>query len=162
MIVKSGTKDYWNLLKTIKNKDKIFFNGCFDIIHLGHLSLINKAKRIIKDDWVYSSDAIIIAAINSDNSFNKQNKSHKLINDEIYRATFLKMLGIDYVIIFDEMHPEAIIKEIQPKTIIKGSDYKEKEYPEKQLILDMGIIIEYINILGEYSTTNIYERIRSL
>ena len=154
MIIKAFSEEYFKELKEIRKKDIIFFNGVFDLIHLGHLKMINHIKKNR-----YMGNSVIICAINSDESVRKLNKSHPLINDEIYRANFLLELGIDRVIIFDEDNPSALIMSLMPDVVFKGEDYKNENFPEKEFLDKTKIRYSFIKKVDGYSTTNIYNRI---
>lgn len=100
------------------NKKIIFTNGCFDIIHLGHLQLLNFCKKF---------KGKIIVGINSDKSVKRLKGIDRPINKEKYRKKFLEELNIAYkVIIFKELTPINLIKKIKPNIIVKGNDYKIK------------------------------------
>ena len=96
-----------------------FTNGCFDVLHYGHISCIERSKQ--------HCDKLIIA-INSDSSVKKIKGKNRPINNELYRAQILSSLKFcDYVIIFKETTPLSIIKKIKPDLITKGGDYKNKK-----------------------------------
>jgi len=140
-------------IKLIKNNyDKITFtNGCFDIIHAGHIKLLQFAKK---------KGEILIVGLNSDNSIKQIKGENRPINNIKLRIELLKSLNIiDYIIIFDNLTPYNIIKELKPYYLIKGSDYKEKkiigkEYVKEILIYESNIEIStsiIINKINEYN-----------
>jgi len=101
------------------NKKIIFTNGCFDIIHLGHLQLLNFCKKL---------KGKVIVGINSDKSVKHLKGNNRPINKEKYRKNFLEELNVvDKVVIFNELTPINLIKKIKPNIIVKGNDYKKKD-----------------------------------
>ena len=128
-------------------KEKIIFtNGCFDIIHIGHLRLLNECKKLGK----------LIIGINSDKSIRKIKGIKRPINNENDRKKFLEELNIaDDIIIFDNETPYNLIKKIKPDILIKGGDYKKENIIGKDLVKEIKII----NYLDNYSTSKIINKI---
>lgn len=153
-IVKAFSKEFYNELKDIRKKKILFFNGCFDILHLGHLKMINHLLLSKERNKYY-----VICGLNSDESVRKQNKSHPLVNDEMSRAQFLIELGIDKVIIFDEESPKTLLMNLIPDIVTKGDEYANKDYDEKEFLETIGCTIDYYNHINGYSTTDIYNTI---
>lgn len=156
MILKAFSYEYFKKLKQFRKENIVFLNGCFDVIHQGHLRLINRARN-----WAHKNNHILIIGLNSDESVKKLNKSHPLINDEKNRAAVLEELGVDYVIIFDEETPSTLIMNIMPDVIYKGEQYKNIEFDEKELITSTSIQIFWDYNIPGLSTTNIYNKIKS-
>ena len=141
----------WNDLKAILdlNRDKkiVFTNGCFDILHVGHLKYLKKAKEL---------GDILVVAINSDSSVRKIKGEKRPINLEDDRAYLLSGLAcVDYVTIFSEETPYKIIDFLKPNILVKGADYKNKEVVGSNLV-DEVKLIEFVT--GK-STTNIIDKI---
>jgi D-beta-D-heptose 7-phosphate kinase/D-beta-D-heptose 1-phosphate adenosyltransferase len=139
------------LTKLRINKKKIVFtNGCFDLLHPGHLKILNESKK--KGD-------ILIVGLNSDKSVkNLKGKTRPIIN-QLDRANILSSLNVvDYVIIFDEKTPLNIIKSIKPDIITKGSDYKNKNIVGSNYIKKRGGKIILIPNYKNYSTSKIIEK----
>jgi len=136
-----------NLRKTHKNI--VFTNGCFDIVHIGHLKLLNYSRSL---------GDILVLGLNSDSSIKKLKGELRPINKELDRIEFIQLLNIvDYIIIFDEETPLEIIKNLEPDILIKGSDYSinnviGKEYAKKIMLFDL---------IQDKSTTNIIKKIKS-
>lgn len=108
----------------------VFTNGCFDIIHAGHVQYLNQAKAL---------GDILIVGLNSDDSVHRLKGPTRPINSEEDRATVLGALKpVDYVVIFDEETPYELIKAIQPNVLVKGGDYKIED------IVGAGIVEETI------------------
>ena len=147
--------DYAQILKIsnqIKEKGKIlvFTNGCFDIIHPGHIKYLEKAK---------SFGDILIVGLNSDDSVKKLKGSHRPVNNELDRAAVLLGLkSVDIVVIFKEETPLKLIKLIRPNILVKGGDYANKKVIGENFV-DRLEIVEYED--GN-STSKIIESIKGL
>lgn len=99
------------------NKKIVFTNGCFDILHVGHIRLLNDAKKL---------GDILVVGINSDSSVKKLKGENRPVNIESDRKTLLESLkSVDYVFTFDEDNPLNLIKKIRPNILVKGGDYNE-------------------------------------
>lgn len=130
--------------------NRVFTNGCFDLLHLGHIELLKYCKSL----------GFVIVGLNSDQSVKKLKSDKRPINNESTRKIILESLKyVDQVIIFDEDTPIELIKRIQPDIIVKGGDYKKEEVVgyelEKQGLLEVKIF-DYVK--GN-STTSTIERI---
>ena len=126
-----------NILNTREGKKIVFTNGCFDIIHRGHVEYLQKAKEL---------GDILILGLNSDDSVRRLKGASRPINNETDRAIVLSALEcIDYVVIFDEDTPLELIKFIQPDILVKGREYAKQT-----------VLIDFVN---GYSTTNIIKKI---
>ena len=152
--MKNLNKEYSaeNLIKKIVQlkKDNIsigFTNGCFDLLHKGHIYSISEAKK--KCDY-------LIVGLNSDISVIKLKGSNRPIDDQSNRILKLSKLDdVDAIIIFHDDNPLKLIKDINPDILFKGADYKDKEIIGSEFIINNGGKIELIDILNGYSTTNI-------
>jgi D-beta-D-heptose 7-phosphate kinase / D-beta-D-heptose 1-phosphate adenosyltransferase len=134
-------------LKT-RNKKIVFTNGCFDLLHVGHISYLETAK---------SFGDILILGLNSDRSVTKLKGNKRPINKQDDRAYILAAIEVvDYVVIFDEDTPYELIKTVKPNTLVKGGDYKGKEVVGQD-IADELKLVEFIN--GK-SSTKIIEKIK--
>ncbi|WP_421077483.1 D-glycero-beta-D-manno-heptose 1-phosphate adenylyltransferase [Methanothermococcus sp. Ax23] len=144
-----------NLLKNIVNELKaqnlkiVFTNGCFDIIHKGHVEYLNHAKKF---------GDILIVGINSDESIKKIKGDKRPIiplESRIYILDNLK--SIDFVVPFDEETPINLIKIIKPDVHVKGGDYNEEDLPESKIIKECGGKVKIIPLVEGFSTTNVIE-----
>ena len=131
--------------------NKIFTNGCFDLLHLGHIELLKYAKSL--GDY-------LVVGLNSDQSVKKLKGDSRPINNEFTRKTILESLKfVDEVVIFNEPTPLNLILRIQPQIIVKGGDYRKEEvvgYEYEKLGLLEVKIFNYVN---NNSTTEIIKRI---
>lgn len=126
-----------------------FTNGCFDLLHKGHLLLLSQAKK--------QCDFLIVG-INSDSSVKKLKGSDRPVDSEQIRLKKLSIIkDVDALIVFNEETPLKIINELMPNILFKGADYKYKEVIGSHSIIKNGGKIEFIDILEGFSTTNIIQ-----
>lgn len=133
-------------------KKIVFTNGCFDIIHAGHVHYLYQAKQ---------HGDLLVVGINSDQSVKKLKGETRPVHHQMARANVLAALEmIDMITIFEEETPIQLIESIQPDVHVKGGDYKGPDLPEYQSIINYGgqVIIE--PFLAGYSTTSIIEKIQ--
>ncbi len=133
-----------------KNKMKVAFtNGCFDILHLGHLKILTKSKEF--------GDRLIVA-VNSDESVRKLKGEERPINDFQTRSNMLASFSfVDYVVEFSDDTPKKLIQIIKPDFLIKGGDYKKKNIVGNDIVSSYGgetIIIPLIDGLSSTNTIN--------
>ncbi|HNV23941.1 MAG TPA: D-glycero-beta-D-manno-heptose 1-phosphate adenylyltransferase [Candidatus Omnitrophota bacterium] len=134
-----------------QKKTIAFTNGCFDILHAGHVSYLQKAK---------GKNRILIVGLNSNSSVKKIKGPNRPIVAEQERAFVLAGLScVDFVTIFQEETPYDLIKYIQPDILIKGADWKEKQAVGADLVKARGGKVEYITYLPHCSSTRIIETI---
>lgn len=151
--LEQNIKNKENLKLTLKklkqeNKKIVFTNGCFDILHLGHIKYLEQAKKM--------GDVLIIG-VNSDSSVKMLKGENRPINSEFDRAYLLNSLKcVDYTIVFKEETPYELIKLIQPDILVKGGDYKIENIVGND-IAKSTVVIDYIE--GK-STTNIINTIK--
>lgn len=141
-------------LKRINSGKKIVFtNGCFDILHIGHIRYLKKASKL---------GEILIVGVNSDLSVKRLKGDERPINTEQDRIEVLAALDfVDYVILFDEDTPYKLIKEIRPDVLVKGADYKPEDVVGKDIVEENGGKLELISFVDGKSTTNLINKIRS-
>lgn len=136
-----------------KNQKKIVFtNGCFDILHMGHIDYLCKAA-----DW---GDKLIIG-VNTDQSISKIKGPNRPIIDETTRITKLASLAfVDAVVLFDQETPLKLIEEINPTVLVKGGDYSIETIVGADHTLKMGGEVKVIPFLEGYSSTRYIQKIR--
>lgn len=133
------------------HKKVVFTNGCFDILHIGHITYLNKAARL---------GDLLIVGINSDASVKRLKGSNRPINNIGQRAAVLSSLEfVDYVIVFDEDKPTRLISEIKPDVLVKGADYAKKEIVGWDIVEAYGGEVKTIDLVNGVSTTNIIQKI---
>lgn len=131
----------------------VFTNGVFDLLHLGHIDYLGKAK---------DCGDILIVGVNSDTSAKQLGKgSNRPITDEKSRSMIIAALQfVDAVVLFDEDTPFELIKTVQPDVLVKGSDYKPEDIVGYDIVMDKGGTINTIEFLSGYSTTAIEQKIK--
>ena len=129
-----------------------FTNGCFDILHLGHLSLFKKAKE--KCDY-------LIVGLNSDSSIKNLKGDGRPINEQLTRIEILKsIVYIDEVRIFDEETPLRLIKEISPNILFKGADYNEEDIVGADFVKSYGGKVLRVELISGKSTSQTIKKIK--
>jgi len=145
----------WNELKEVVDRFKaggkkiVFTNGCFDIIHIGHVRYLKEAKAL---------GDILVVGLNSDRSVSLI-KPNRPVNPQNHRAEVLSSLEmVDYVTLFDERTPYELIKLLQPDILVKGGDWKKEE------IVGADIAQETYSLpyIEDVSTSEIIERIKGM
>lgn len=153
IVVKENIKyllSYWNF----KKFKVVFTNGCFDILHRGHIEYLTKAADF---------GEILIIGLNSDKSIKKIKGNGRPIMEEQSRALFLASFQfVNYVILFDEETPIDLINYIKPDILVKGGDYKKEDIVGNDIVTKNGGIVETIDFIEGYSTTSIIETIKKL
>lgn len=135
-----------------QNKKVVFTNGCFDILHLGHIDYLSKAREL--------GDVLIIG-LNTDKSVRDIKGSSRPITDEQSRATILASLTfVDAIILFGEETPYDLINSVQPDVLVKGSDYKAENIVGYDIVMAKGGEVKTIDFLPGYSTSAIEDRIK--
>lgn len=144
-----------NILKRRKNKKVIFTNGCFDILHYGHVKYLALAK---------SKGDILVVGLNTDASVKQLKGKNRPINPQRDRAEVLSALEcVDYVVLFPQETPLDIIKNIQPDILVKGGDWKKEEIVGSPVVLSRGGKVLTIPFVKDRSTTRTIQKIlRSL
>ena len=143
------------LVKDLRKEGKtvVTTNGCFDILHVGHVRYLQKTKTFAD----YS-----VVLLNSDKSVRSLKGPTRPVNNENDRAEILCALScVDYVVLFDEDSPESLIAQIKPDVHTKGADYTVETLPEAKTIIENGGRIEFISFVEGKSTTSIIEKMRN-
>ncbi len=140
----------WRLL----DKKIVFTNGCFDLIHLGHIDYLAKAADM--------GDKLIVG-LNSDQSTTGIKGPNRPITDEHSRSLMLASFScVDAVILFDEETPYELIKLLKPDVLVKGADYTIDQIVGSDIVIQNGGSVQTLDYLPGYSTTLIEQKIRSL
>ena len=146
-------KDVSNFCEELRksNKKIVFTNGCFDILHVGHIRYLSAAKEF---------GDILIVGLNTDTSVKSLKGNDRPINNENDRAEVLLALkAIDHVVLFGEKTAEELIAQIKPDIYVKGGDYTLETLPEAKAIIAAGGRIEFIDFVKGKSTTNVISKI---
>jgi len=144
---------YVNALR-FTGKKVVFSNGCFDILHTGHVQYLSKARDL---------GGILVLGLNSDNSVKRLNKgSNRPINNEKTRAEVLASLGcVDAIVLFDEDTPMELIKLVKPDILVKGGDYAPETIVGANFVKANGGEVLTIPFVEGYSTTSLIEKLRA-
>ena len=130
-----------------KNTNIVFTNGCFDLLHRGHLDLLSKAST-------YGD--ILIVGLNSDSSVRKiKGKERPIENEKIRSNNLLKLKYVNYVIIFKSETPRDLIKIIMPNVLVKGGDYNDTTIVGSKEVISNGGKVKIIPLTEGYSTSSI-------
>jgi rfaE bifunctional protein nucleotidyltransferase chain/domain len=143
-----------SVCKDLKKSGKtiVSTNGCFDILHWGHLQYLEKAREL---------GDVLICAVNSDRSVQKLKGPSRPINKELIRARQLAALeAVDYVVIFDEDTPNQILELIKPSLHVKGGDYKPEDLPERAVVEKNGGKVKCLPLAPGFSTTSLIESLK--
>lgn len=129
-------------------------NGCFDILHVGHLRYLQAAKAL--------GDTLVIA-LNSDASVRGLKGPERPIVPEADRAELLAGLScVDYVVLFDEATPIHLLERLQPDIHVKGAQYTQETLPEAEALSKIGTNVHFLPMVENKSSTNIIEKIKAL
>jgi len=144
-------------LKTIisrlrqQGKKIVFTNGCFDLLHYGHVKYLEEAKR--KGD-------ILVVAINSDTSVRKiKGYKRPVINESDRLALIAALESVDFVVLFKEENPSKIIKLLKPHILVKGADWRKDSIVGKDFVLGYGGKVSTVKLAKGRSTTNLIKKI---
>jgi rfaE bifunctional protein nucleotidyltransferase chain/domain len=129
----------------------VFTNGCFDLLHLGHVDYLEKAKQL--------GDKLIVA-VNTDASVSRLKGPERPLQDEMSRARIMaSLLFVDTVILFDEETPYELIKTVLPDILVKGDDYVIQNIVGQDIVLENGGEVKTIQLVKGYSTSGIVNKI---
>ncbi len=127
-----------------------FTNGCFDILHLGHVTYLEKSRK---------GNRVLVVGLNSDDSTRRLKGPSRPVNPQKARAAVLAALeSVDFVAIFNEDTPLKLIKALQPDVLIKGADYKGRVVVGSDVVKARGGRVEFIKFVDHFSTTKIIEK----
>jgi D-beta-D-heptose 7-phosphate kinase/D-beta-D-heptose 1-phosphate adenosyltransferase len=150
----SSFEELTRIVKDLKKQGKkiVFTNGYFDIIHKGHISLLNSARE---------AGDVLIVGVNSDESIRKAKGPERPINSLEDRMTVLAGLkSVDYMIAFEEESPLQLIKTVHPDVFVKGATYTEHSIPESPLLKKLGCKVKIVPYVKDHSTTHIIQKIK--
>lgn len=137
-----------------QDKKIVFTNGCFDLLHLGHIDYLSKARDL---------GDVLIVGLNTDHSVKKLKGESRPIQDENSRATILAAIEfVDAVVLFDEETPYHLISVVKPDVLVKGSDYKPEEIVGYDILKTYNGEVKTLDFVQGYSTSAIEEKIKSI
>ncbi|MBO4481081.1 MAG: D-glycero-beta-D-manno-heptose 1-phosphate adenylyltransferase [Bacteroidales bacterium] len=139
------TREQWSQLRISPKTTVVFTNGCFDVLHLGHVAYLAEARTM---------GDLLVVGLNSDNSVRRLKGPSRPINDEHARAMVLASLQcVDYVILFDEDTPLELIQTVKPNVLVKGGDYTIDTIVGAPFVQKHGGIVRTIPLVEGFSTT---------
>jgi D-beta-D-heptose 7-phosphate kinase/D-beta-D-heptose 1-phosphate adenosyltransferase len=134
-----------------EGKKIVFTNGCFDLLHVGHLRVLSEAKKL---------GDVLLVALNSDRSVREIKGAGRPILPERERAELIAALEmVDYVTLFDEPDPLNLLGEVKPDVLVKGGDWAEDKVVGRELVEGWGGKVAVVPYLADHSTTDIIEKI---
>ena len=129
----------------------VFTNGCFDILHAGHVRYLNEARA--------QGDCLVLG-MNSDESVRRLKGPERPINSELDRAEVVGALkSVDYVVLFGEQTAESLIAKVRPAVYVKGGDYTLDTLPEAKIVQSYGGRVHFVKMVEGRSTTNVIKKI---
>ncbi|WP_457642860.1 D-glycero-beta-D-manno-heptose 1-phosphate adenylyltransferase [Persephonella sp.] len=135
-----------------EGKKIVFTNGCFDIIHAGHVDYLEKAKAL---------GDVLVVGLNSDSSIKRIKGADRPVNIQEHRKRVLEALKpVDLVIVFDEDTPERLIKQVKPDVLVKGGDWSVENIVGADFVKSYGGEVKTIDFVYDISTTKIIEKAR--
>jgi rfaE bifunctional protein nucleotidyltransferase chain/domain len=150
----------WETLKTqvatwqAQGKKIVFSNGCFDLVHKGHIDYLNRAADL---------GDVLVMGLNTDASVSKLKGPHRPIQDEQSRLLIIAALQcVSVVVLFSEETPYDLIKLVQPDVLVKGSDYQPENIVGYDIVTAKGGVVKTIDFLPGYSTSAIEKKIKSI
>ncbi len=159
LIRKKIIYDYNNInhllaLWNFKNYKKVFTNGCFDILHRGHIEYLIRASQL---------GDILIIGLNTDNSVKRLKGESRPINDQESRALILASFNfVNFVILFEEDTPLNLIKIVKPNILVKGGDYTPENIVGYDFVKSYGGKVTTLPYIEGYSTTNIIKKLNNV
>ena len=150
LIPKEKIEDFCATLRAAGQRI-VFTNGCFDILHAGHVRYLAEARAL--------GDCLVLG-LNTDTSVRRLKGEMRPVNTELDRAAVAGALAaVDYVVLFDEPTAEALIEKVRPAIYAKGGDYTRETLPEAKIIEKYGGEVHFIDLVPGRSTTKIIEKI---
>lgn len=138
----------------MRHKKVVFTNGCFDVLHLGHVRYLQKAKKL--------GDVLVIG-LNSDASTGRLKGPGRPVNSQKDRAQVLRALRfVDRVVIFSEDTPEKLIRKLRPDVLVKGGDWRGKEIAGGAFVRSYGGKVKFLPFVKGLSTTGLLAKIERL
>lgn len=146
--LESALKTYRSLGKKI-----VFTNGCFDLLHVGHITYLEEARKL---------GDVLIVGINTDESVKRLKGATRPVQVESDRCQILAALkSVDHTILFSEDTPLNLIKSVKPDVLAKGGDWKPEQIVGSEFVLALGGSVRSLNFVNGKSTTNIIEKAQS-
>jgi rfaE bifunctional protein nucleotidyltransferase chain/domain len=141
------------ILKRQPRKKVVFTNGCFDILHYGHVKYLQRAR---------SKGDLLVVGLNSDESVRRLKGAKRPLNTEKDRAAILAALScVDFVVVFSDETPYKLIKTLEPRVLVKGGDWQKNKIVGADIVLRLGGKVLTIPAVKNRSTTNLIKKIKN-
>ena len=151
LIPKERIEDFCATLREAGQR-VVFTNGCFDILHAGHVRYLEAARAL--------GDCLVLG-LNTDASVRRLKGETRPINTELDRAAVVgALVAVDYVVLFDEPTAQTLIEKVRPAVYAKGGDYTRETLPEAKIVEKYGGEVHFIDLVPGRSTTKIIEKIQ--
>lgn len=135
-----------------ENRTVVFVNGCFDLLHAGHIRYLEAASAL---------GDLLVLGLNSDNSVRELKGPERPVMNQEERTEILAALEcVDYIVVFDDPQADQILSELKPDIHAKGTDYTQATVPERETVLSYGGLIAIVGDAKKRSTHNFIERIK--
>jgi D-glycero-beta-D-manno-heptose 1-phosphate adenylyltransferase len=148
-----------NLKKQVENWQSegnkiVFTNGCFDIVHLGHIDYLEKARNLGNK---------LVLGLNTDASVKRLKGDTRPVVNEYARSRMMAAFEfVDAVVLFDEPTPKELIEAVKPDILVKGDDYTVETIVGADFVIAMGGVVKTISLVKGYSTTSLIEKIKQI
>ncbi|MCI0366429.1 MAG: D-glycero-beta-D-manno-heptose 1-phosphate adenylyltransferase [Phycisphaerales bacterium] len=152
ILSREALNEEMNLLRAAGRRI-VFTNGCFDLLHVGHLHVLREARK---------QGDVLVVGLNSDDSIRRLNKGDgRPINPQLRRASVLAGLeAVDYIYIFDEETPADLVRAVRPHVMVKGADYRPEQIAGWDFVQSYGGRLHLVELLPDTSTTGTIEQIK--
>jgi glycerol-3-phosphate cytidylyltransferase len=145
-----ATREKWRN----EGKRVVFTNGCFDLLHIGHIRLLREARNL---------GDLLIVGINSDLSVKKLKGFNRPVQGELDRLEILSSIrDVDGVVIFEETTPVSLLEKLKPDIHVKGGDYRAEDLPEYAVVTGYGGVVHIVNFVADRSTSHIFAEITNM
>jgi D-glycero-beta-D-manno-heptose 1-phosphate adenylyltransferase len=135
------------------NKKIVFTNGCFDILHAGHITYLSKAKSL---------GSVLVIGLNSDSSVKKiKGKSRPIVSQKNRALLLAGLEAVDFVVIFNELTPARLIKAIKPDVLVKGGDWKKEKIVGAKFVESYGGKVKSLKYIKGLSTRGLIKKIKT-
>ena len=152
MIIEGVNIQYLKDALAQSNEKLVFTNGCFDILHAGHVRYLAEAKR---------QGDVLVVGLNSDASVRRLKGEGRPVNSQDDRAEVLSALrAVDHVVVFEEQTAEELVRLLQPDVYVKGGDYSPENLPEAAIVASYGGRTVLVPLVAGRSTTGIIHRVK--
>src|SRR4051794_32270473 len=134
-------------------KKTVFTNGCFDILHPGHIDLLKRARRL--------GDRLIVGLNSDDSAKSIKGLNRPFMNQEDRKKVLEGLADVDEVVLFDELTPDRLIREIKPQVLVKGGDWSEDEIVGSEFVRSIGGEVYSLPLVDGYSSSTIIKKLQS-